>query len=1688
MIGIENINEFYSAHYLESIVANDIRDVLERWRTRADGTVRKTGATESTDFTAPLTPPDRPATPEAGADETLTDRPVTPEAAADAETRTGAPPRRLTAVGQHYFRFRDRMARTREAPARVSLHLSFLRRLLEECLDFTLTPHLAPLDGALSVPVLGVYHRGDEPVLWLLPATGAHDETSDLLARGLLPDAGSIVPERADDAAPTERLSRALTSRSVESLVDTIFALDAAPRYLLVLSETQLALLDRGKWSEKRFLRFDLDELFSRRETPALELVAALLHRESLAPHAGAIFADRLDENSHRHAYEVSEDLKLALRDSIERLGNEVLRARTGGDSARLARAALDVDSTELTQQCLRYMYRLLFLLYVEARPELGYAPTGADAWRLGYGFDRLRDLEDVELFSREAQEGFYLHACLERLFAMVWEGVAPPQQMALSSIAAPDAAASGVDASSDPSLHLSFRLAPLRTRLFDPEQTPLFRGVKLRNSVLVDVVTRLSLSRPRGAGRNKRRGRISYATLGVNQLGAVYEALLSFTGFVVPPGERLCEVKKAGEEVDPLGVAYFVPESRLVDFGPEERAYFEGGAPAVYAPGTFIYRQAGRNRETSASYYTPEVLTRCVVKYALKELLYDEAGHLRRTADEILRLTVCEPAMGSAAFLNEAINQLAEAYLKARQRERGETLSHDRWTQELQRVRMYLADNNVFGVDLNPLARELAEISLWLNAIFTERNADGEPDGRVFVPWFGAQLFMGNSLVGAWRRVFPAEILNDPKPRWLEVAPERVPLGTDRPAGAVYHFLLPDAGMADYAQGNEGKPLRALAEAPLVSFADWRKHDVRRPLSESDRSVLARLSAAVDKLWSTHARLQRSIRKRTTDVLSVWGCTADAGAAAAPTTTRDKDRIWNKERASHQVAAASPYRRLKLVMDYWCALWFWPIEAHGLLPSWDEWVSDIALLLDTDVLPDLSTQAGATRDLFAPTMPAEEAAALAKEVGVVDVDRLIQRWPRFKIVAQVAERLRFFHWELELADVFEDRGGFDLILGNPPWLPVNWQESGVLGDRDPAFALRDLSAKEVADRRAAALGSEAARQAYFEAHTEAAGMQGFLSARQNYPVLEGLKTNLYKCFLPLGWDLGREGAVQGFLHPEGVYDDPKGGALRAVLYRRLRRHYQFRNAMFLFADVHDAVQFSVNITGAPHELPTFIHVAGAFHPDTIDECHAHDGETGDVPNIKDDAGNWDLRGHCQRIIPVDGETLKLFASLYDEPGTPAGEARLPALHSQALLGALRALAAAPLRLGGLPENLWRATYHFDETRQQYDGTIRRQTQFPATPADLILSGPHFYVGQPLYKTPRRSCTANSHYDAIDLTAIPDDYLPRTNYVPGVEAAVYRERTPTVPWSDDRLTIDEYRLVTTMMIWGPGERTVQPALVPKGPAHVNAVYSYAFRDVATAVVGAGTWSALPVDFYVKTTGSGHLLPSLTRRLPIATRHLPELRLRTLLLNCLTTHYADLWATCYDPAFTADTWAKADPRLDPAAFTRLGPEWNRDVPLRTDYARREALVEIDVLVARALGLTLEMLLTLYRVQFPVMRLYEADTFYDRNGRIVFTASKGLPGVGLNRKATKGDASGTRASGGTPAPGWEDVKDLKTGEVRRTIQDDTLPGGPHTREIVYAAPFDRCDREADYRLVWAHFARRFGDAPSTSESPN
>src|SRR5690606_10150980 len=240
--------------------------------------------------------------------------------------------------------------------------------------------------------------------------------------------------------------------------------------------------------------------------------------------------------------------------------------------------------------------------------------------------------------------------------------------------------------------IHETFLLPGLRSALFDEARTPLLRGVKFRNFVLQEVLQLLSLSRE---GRGKERGRISYAQLGINQLGAVYEGLLSYTGFFA--AEELYEVRAANEVHDPSARTYFVPASRIDQYKDEEKVRDARGLPVRYAKGTYLFRLSGRDRERSASYYTPEVLTACLTKYTLKERLgepllpeddTEESRAQRLAADEILKLTLCEPAMGSGAFLNEAVNQLAHKYLEKKQAELGQTLAAEDYQREWAKVK----------------------------------------------------------------------------------------------------------------------------------------------------------------------------------------------------------------------------------------------------------------------------------------------------------------------------------------------------------------------------------------------------------------------------------------------------------------------------------------------------------------------------------------------------------------------------------------------------------------------------------------------------------------------------------------------------------------------------------------------------------------------------------------------------------------------------------------------------------------------------------------------------------------------------------------------------------------------------------------------------------------------------------------
>ena len=1583
LTGITNQNEYYTNHYFSSIFEENASETISAWRA---------------------------------------------EAKESEEIRT--PWALLRDVARQYYPVHDRFLRSK-FDTQTLVNIRTLADMYLKALGYPeAKPEWIEIDDTLKAPVyLELTKANGAPALWILLAT-SDDKEAAILDKYCF--AADEVAEEGLYSVP----ANVLTNIPNEDLVTKIlFGQAEPPRFILLIGMNQIALIDRNKWNEKRYLQFELEDIFSRHEESTLQAMAVLLHRNSLCPEDGTALLDELDANSQKHAAGVSQDLKYALRESIEILGNEVLYDMATRQGRNLETDP--VDAGDLTLECLRYMYRMLFVLFIEARPELGYAPIQNLTYKSGYSLDNLRDIaDDIRDDVTEVGSGYFLHETLSKLYDLIYSGYPESEEDLLKY-------------SQEESLHDMFVIAPLKAHIFDPEYTKMITKSKLRNSCMLRIIDLMSLTRETGR-RNDRRGRISYANLGINQMGSVYEALLSYRGFIAET--TLFEVKRAGDSFNELDVGYFVTEDELDQYTEDERVRYEKNDPdgkykkgqlRKYEKGTFIYRLAGREREKSASYYTPEVLTKCLVKYALKELLEG------KTADEILHLTICEPAMGSAAFLNEAITQLAEAYLDKKQKERGEMIPANDRLKELQKVKMYMADRNVYGIDLNPVAVELAEVSLWLNTIY---------EGG-FVPWFGTQLINGNSLIGARRQVYRVEALSTTSKglRWYENAPDRVPLGTKRmPRKQVYHFLLGDPGMCSYSD----KVIKSLEPDKIKAMANWSKK-FTEPYSEDDLVTLLRLSTAIDELWEAQINLRKEVEAKTQDSLSVYGYEDDA--TDSHTTIRQKDQILSELYKSEHMRNAGPYARLKFAMDYWCALWFWPIDKADLLPSRSEFLFDMSLILEgTMASVNVSKEAkGGQLSLF-PTEMEQIALDIVATYGsgsVVDIPRLRKENPRLNLAYEIAEQNHFMHWELEFADLFAERGGFDLVIGNPPWVKLEWSEQNAISDRHPLFAVKNWSAKETADHRTDALKDASTYKIYFDEYVIMSGELAFLNAIQNYEDLKGQQTNLFKCFLPQAWMIGNTSGVSAFVHPNGVFDDPKGDYLRLKLYPHLRKHFRFENELKLFREVGNAMKYSLNIYGNTL-TKGFEAIFNLFSPSTVDECFDI-SITGNVPGIKDKNDNWNVFGHPARVISITDKELRLFSEIFSG-GDNWKAARLPILHARQLVEVLEKFADTESKIGDLGSDVY-STAFWDETNGQTDGTILRDVHFPENEWDAILSGPHIGVANPLFQASQRNCSTHRAFDNIDLTSIPADYLQRCNYRPAGILTDYMSRIPVTQWG--KKFTDEYRVVLRKMMNQSGERTLLPTIIPPNVAFINGIFGFAVRGDMLLPI-AGSMASLVFDFYIKAAGKANCRYDTVAFMPLINNSTygELIKNRAALLNCVSNKYEGLINTTKFNMAENDAWAKEDSRLDQNQFKQLLGQWNYNLPLRSDYARRQALIELDVLTAMALKISLDQLCTIYRIQFPVLQQYEADTWYDANGRIVFTNNRSLTGVGFDRKE------------------WENgIKGASAGQkFYRTIEDDTIPGGPIERTIEYVAPFDRCDREQDYEIAWMFFEEKYNDS--------
>ena len=446
-----------------------------------------------------------------------------------------------------------------------------------------------------------------------------------------------------------------------------------AAGWCLLFDGMRLRIVDATRVYARRYLEFDLDLTADEPRTfAALWRVcrASALGARATDPQS----LDALVAASDRHAAGVCR----SLRDGVLVASTELLRALVGRRMGARDGAAQVEHAFE---QALTIVYRMLFLLFAEAR---ALVPLWHPIYRESYSVESLR--EDAERSPRAAG---------------LWDALRAVARLAHAGCRAGD-----------------LRVTPFNGRLFSPARTPLADRRDLDDEAARRAVVALS-TRPAPARGG--RERIAYRDLGVEQLGAVYETLLDYTPIV---------------ERDSVALR----------------------------PGSGI-------RKSTGTFYTPQPIADFVVRRTLEPLVRG----LR--ADDILRLRVVDPAMGSGAFLVAACRYLAHAY-EAALVAAGGCLASDIGEPERAAIRRAVAERCLYGVDLNPMAVQLARLSLWLATLAADRP----------LSFLDHRLQAGDSLLGAWL----AQLRQPPIVRRAARAPDALPLFDDETIAAALRDALP--------------------------------------------------------------------------------------------------------------------------------------------------------------------------------------------------------------------------------------------------------------------------------------------------------------------------------------------------------------------------------------------------------------------------------------------------------------------------------------------------------------------------------------------------------------------------------------------------------------------------------------------------------------------------------------------------------------------------------------------------------------------------------------------------------------------------------------------------------------------------------------------------------------------------------
>ena len=867
-------------------------------------------------------------------------------------------------------------------------------------------------------------------------------------------------------------------------------------------------------------------------------------------------------ERSLQKQAELSTTLGEQVRDAIEIF----LEGHSGNtmSSQKLIEAALgtswDVKTNLQPQQldpiyqaATRIVCRLIIIFYAEARHLF---PVNDLLYRNSYSLDQLfiNLVEAEREVGTELDEQFYTWKRIQGLFRLVYYGFENYEDFNFTAYGG-ELFQPGSINSKDPILRVVSVFESNDWRISDQELLQILKKLK---------TTKISSGRLKGASTP-----VNFLELGTEYIGMIYEGILDY---------QLKHVSDRDDGVLVLenkGDKYFFPINQIEQLsdkqvherlgkvlGKDKRKKqtkkeskisqsilsnheesFQQRVEKilidhprvkikVYPVGRLYLTKWGGLRKGSGTYYTRPGLVTPVVEKALEPLTHinKDSQTIPKPPEDLLKLKIIDPAMGSGSFLIGCIRYLTQKMYESLleygriRKEGGEieiqlkssiftgdekTLSVtgdgtlDGRNNILNIIRPLVVNNCIYGVDVNPYAVELAKIAIWLTTL----------DNKQPFKFLNHKLKVGNSLISAWLQQlyeYPINSFN----RNLSIKKHK------------------GVNLKDEGESWTIKQEKKYAQEIFKGI----KHQLTEGQTSfpSSESIQANLTVIHEKYW----QLTNNIHLKRSGWL-------------------DEETL----RDSYQkIREIKEFKRIKLAYDWWISLWFLPITSK-----------------------DIETvKKGVGKQRF------ERSLKSPKNLLHLDNLNEILNSDDLYRIERIIQNLRPFHWELEFPDVFLQKNpGFDLIIGNPPWEAYAPKSDEFFTNYDNTF--RSLKKQEKLDlqkklyERDSKIEKEWLRyqeRYYFFNNYRKENVEDLHISTVHYYEHQNIgSTNLYKLFLERSYHLTRERGRVGIILPSGIYSDEGTKDLRKLLFDKTKWEllFAFSNRYKIFP-VDSRIKFAICI------------------------------------------------------------------------------------------------------------------------------------------------------------------------------------------------------------------------------------------------------------------------------------------------------------------------------------------------------------------------------------------------------------------------------------------------------------------------------------------------------------------------------